>query len=99
MRRLGMPLDDRHAGLRNPLPALLAGLLVEAGDDELVRSLIEHRADVAVEADLQLRIGCAADRAGGADLIAPHDRARVAEPGHRHAPLQRRLVGYAELLR
>ena len=44
--------------------------LVEAGDDELVLGLIEHRADVAVEADLELRIGRAADRARGAD----HDR-------------------------
>ena len=95
----GMPLDDRHARLGDALPPRLAGALVEAGDDELVLGLIEHRADVAVEADLELRIRRAADRARRADVVAPHHRARVAKARHRHAPLHQLRLGHAPLQR
>jgi hypothetical protein len=81
-----MALDDRHARLGDLLPAQLARALVETGDDEFVFGLIEHRTNVAVETDLQLRIRRAADGARGADMVAPHNRARMTETRHRHAP-------------
>ncbi len=99
VRRLRMTLDDRHAGRGDPLPARLAGSLVEARHDPLVLGLVEHRADVAVETDLQLRIGRAADRARRADLIAPDDRARVAEARDRHPPFHQLRIRHAPLQR
>src|SRR5688572_27596555 len=99
MRGLRMALDDWHAGLGDTLPALLAAALIETRDNEFVLGLVEHRANVSVEADPELRIGRTADRAGDAHVVAPHDRARVSEPGNGNTPFQRRLVRDAPCVR
>src|SRR5688572_7526399 len=94
-----MTLDHRHSGLGDPFPTRFAGSLVEAGDDELVLGRVEDGADVAIESDLELWVGCAADRARRAHLVTPDDRARVTKSGDRRLPLHELRLRYAPLQR
>ena len=88
-RRLRVALDLRHAVDGGLLPLDRAGLLVERVDAPLVRGVVLHRRDVAVEPDLQARVGLAADRGRDEHLVAPDDRARQPEAGDRRSSTRR----------
>src|SRR6266545_3919444 len=75
----GRPLRRHRAGPGRH-GALLEGLLPG------VHRVVLDRLDVAVEADLQLRVRPGPDRSGHADEVAPDHGARVAEAGNRRRP-------------
>ncbi len=84
--RLGVPLHLRHALVDALMPFDGTGLLVERVDPPFVRRVVLDRRDVAVEADLQIRVRLAADGRGDEHVVPPDDRTRQAEAGDFGAP-------------
>ena len=69
-----------------PLPQDLSGRLIDAVDLPFVRRQIVDGLDVAVESGLEAVVAGFADRRGGEDPVAPHDRTRHRDAGNRRLP-------------
>ncbi len=89
--RLGVAGPAGHALVGGALPEDLPRPLVDPVDDVAVRGLGRDGLDVAVEAHLEGRRAGGAHRGGQVDAVAPDDRGRVGEPGHRRPPREARL--------
>src|SRR5574342_569342 len=93
MGRLGMAFYLRHAGLNGSIKRDATGHLVEANQFPGVGGVVVDRGDIAVEADLDVRVTLAADCAGDTDPIAPDNRAGCAQALDRGSPAQALLTG------
>src|SRR5438093_992997 len=81
-----MTFDLRHSRESHLLPGDLARLFVQAVNDPLMTGLVRHRLNIAVQPDLELRVGLPTDSRGDEDLVSPDDWTRMAEAGDRCLP-------------